>query len=208
MVVDLCAEKTSSPDIVMIDGYSTFGPSASTCGSFSAESSSCSDVKLLKEVVGRFECLLRVEVADWLDSIFNKVVANAQKHKRASRMTWGAKRKSAIVLTYEELEAAHPEQTGEQVLKRLRTAVGEKSLKTQTAQRLASKGGSNLPHGRGSEFPAVLRRKGGLDRFVLDMMRPLADQRLRIKAFSKLLLEMHTKEHARLWVAYLEDPVS
>ena len=65
---------------------------------------------------------------------------------------------------------------------------------------------SGLARGRGSRhFPAVLTHKAGLDMTVVDMLRPLLNGGLRPAAVSKLLLELHTKEHARAAVAHEEE---
>eukprot|EP00956_Cyclotella_meneghiniana_P017776 scaffold29226_cov58-Cyclotella_meneghiniana.AAC.5 len=55
---------------------------------------------------------------------------------------------------------------------------------------------SRLPLGRGSEFPAYLTWKAGVDKTVLDMMRPLFDKGLKPESLSNMLLEMHTAEFA------------
>ena len=65
---------------------------------------------------------------------------------------------------------------------------------------------SGLARGRGSRhFPAVLTKKAGLDMTVVDLLRPLLNGGVRPAAFAKLLLELHTKEHARAAVAHEEE---
>ena len=51
-----------------------------------------------------------------------------------------------------------------------------------------------LPLGRGSEFPAFLSWKAGVDKTVIDMMRPLFDKGSKPESFSNMLLELHTSE--------------
>ena len=54
-----------------------------------------------------------------------------------------------------------------------------------------------LPLGRGSEFPAFLSWKAGVDKTVIDMMRPLFDKGFKPESFSNMLLELHTSEFTR-----------
>ena len=62
-----------------------------------------------------------------------------------------------------------------------------------------------LKYGLGDEFPAFLTHKAGLDKQVLDWMRPLFDNHVRPKTFSDAMLEMHTKEHTRWHLRYERD---
>ena len=50
-----------------------------------------------------------------------------------------------------------------------------------------------LPFGYGDEYPAFHTYRGGLDRCVIDLMRPLFNKGVRPEALSSLMLEMHTK---------------
>ena len=56
---------------------------------------------------------------------------------------------------------------------------------------------SLLPNGYGLYFPSFLSHRSGLDKSVLDLMRPLFDNGLRVEAFYNLLKELHTKEYYR-----------
>lgn len=51
-----------------------------------------------------------------------------------------------------------------------------------------------FPFGYGLEFPALLTWKAGVDKVVVDMMRPLFDKGLKPESFSNMLLELHTAE--------------
>ncbi|CAJ1958310.1 unnamed protein product [Cylindrotheca closterium] len=51
------------------------------------------------------------------------------------------------------------------------------------------------PHGIGQEFPAFLTHRSGVDRLLLDMMRPLFDKGLRPGAFADTILELHAKRY-------------
>ena len=50
-----------------------------------------------------------------------------------------------------------------------------------------------LPHGYGDEFPAFLTHRGGVDKGVIDLMRPACDKGLRPEALASILLELHSK---------------
>lgn len=50
---------------------------------------------------------------------------------------------------------------------------------------------------RGEEFPAFLTWKAGVDKGLIDMMRPLFDGGFRPERFSDMLLELHSKEYTR-----------
>lgn len=52
-----------------------------------------------------------------------------------------------------------------------------------------------FPYGRGSEFPAFFTLRAGLDKALVDMMRPLFDKGFRPDAMSAMLLELHSKEY-------------
>ena len=56
------------------------------------------------------------------------------------------------------------------------------------------------PYGRGMEMKAVLTKDSGLDEEVLDLMRPLFNAGVRPATFSKILMELHTKEHTRMHI--------
>ena len=51
-----------------------------------------------------------------------------------------------------------------------------------------------LPHGRGEKFPAFLTHRAGMDKTVVNMLRPLLNAGMRPDRISKLLLELHSKE--------------
>jgi hypothetical protein len=61
------------------------------------------------------------------------------------------------------------------------------------------------PRSLSEEFPAFLTHKAGLDKKVIDLMRPLIDKGVRPEEISDLLLEMHSKEHSRCNIRYEED---
>jgi hypothetical protein len=54
---------------------------------------------------------------------------------------------------------------------------------------------TQLPDGKGDEFPAVLAHRLGLDKIVVDLMRPLHDKGMRPHALSDTLIELHSKKH-------------
>ena len=62
-----------------------------------------------------------------------------------------------------------------------------------------------LPRGLGEEFPAFLTHTSGVDKKIVDMMRPLFDKGFRPEALSNLLLEMHAKEYTRQWLRHERD---
>lgn len=51
------------------------------------------------------------------------------------------------------------------------------------------------PHGIGLKFPAFLTHKSGVDRLLLDTMRPLFDKGLRPGALADTILELHAKRY-------------
>ena len=51
-------------------------------------------------------------------------------------------------------------------------------------------------------FPAVLTWKAGVDKEVVNMMRPLFNDGMRPEALSKLLLELHSKQFTRLCIQH------
>ena len=55
-----------------------------------------------------------------------------------------------------------------------------------------------LADGRGDLFPAFSTRKAGVDKLLIDMMRPLFDSGIRPEKFSDILLELHSKKHTRM----------
>ena len=52
-----------------------------------------------------------------------------------------------------------------------------------------------FPDGRGDEFPAFLTWKAGVDKELIDLMRPLFDSGIWPQKTSELLLELHSKRH-------------
>jgi hypothetical protein len=59
-----------------------------------------------------------------------------------------------------------------------------------------------FPCGIGNKFPAVLTWKAGLDKKVVDMMRPLYDGGCRPDRLSALLLEMHSRRFFQLCIEH------
>ena len=53
------------------------------------------------------------------------------------------------------------------------------------------------PHGHGEQFPAFLTHRSGVDKLLIDMMRPLYDKGIRPHNMSALLLELHSKKYHR-----------
>lgn len=53
-----------------------------------------------------------------------------------------------------------------------------------------------LPCGYGTKFPALLSWKSGVDKMIVDMMRPLCNSGFRGESFANMLKELHTKRHA------------
>jgi hypothetical protein len=56
-----------------------------------------------------------------------------------------------------------------------------------------------LPFGYGDEFPAHLTWKGGVDKQILDLMRPLFNKGFRPESFSRTMLELHSKAWTRAY---------
>jgi hypothetical protein len=54
---------------------------------------------------------------------------------------------------------------------------------------------TQLPDGKGDEFPAVLAHQSGLDKIIVELMRPLHDKGLRPHALLDTLMELHSKKH-------------
>jgi hypothetical protein len=59
---------------------------------------------------------------------------------------------------------------------------------------------AHMPHGFGTKFPAFLSWRSGLDKTVLDLMRPLVDAGVRPETYSNILLELHSKEYTRIYI--------
>ena len=58
-------------------------------------------------------------------------------------------------------------------------------------------------YGRGTRhFPALLTKNLGVDKLIVDMMRPLFNAGVRPERFAKFLLELHTKEHHHACLAH------
>lgn len=51
-------------------------------------------------------------------------------------------------------------------------------------------------------FPAFLTHKGGIDKAILDLMRPLCDKGLRLNSFQNTLLELHSKKFTKDHIKY------
>ena len=60
-------------------------------------------------------------------------------------------------------------------------------------------------HGRGEEFPAYLTWKAGVDKTIIDLMRPLYDGGLRPERFSDMLVELHSKEFTQQCIRHEYD---
>ena len=54
-----------------------------------------------------------------------------------------------------------------------------------------------MPYGYGEKFPAFLTHRAGVDKILLDIMRPAFDKGMRPHAFAGLLLELHSKKYSR-----------
>ena len=50
-----------------------------------------------------------------------------------------------------------------------------------------------LPRYYGMKFPAFLTRKLGLDKSLIDLMRPILDSGMKVNAFRNMILELHTQ---------------
>ena len=59
-----------------------------------------------------------------------------------------------------------------------------------------------LPRCLGLRFPALLTHKYGLDKSIIDLMRPIMDSGMKINTFRELIMELHSKEHARLAILH------
>ena len=65
---------------------------------------------------------------------------------------------------------------------------------------------ARLAHGRGTRhFPAILTRKAGIDKQLMDLARPLFNAGVRPDRLSKIVLELHAKEHAHAAIAHEEE---
>ena len=58
---------------------------------------------------------------------------------------------------------------------------------------------SLLPFGHGDSFPAFFTHRSGVDKKVIDLMRPLCNAGVRPEQLSNILLELHSKEYTRQW---------
>ena len=59
---------------------------------------------------------------------------------------------------------------------------------------------SLLPYGYGLHFPAFLSHRSGLDKGIIDLMRPLVDTGTRLHSFYQLLKELHTEKYYALMI--------
>ena len=57
-----------------------------------------------------------------------------------------------------------------------------------------------MPYAYGEKFPAVLSHRSGLDKLVVDLMRPLFDKGVRPEALSNILLELHSKQYTTYFI--------
>ncbi|KAK3279881.1 hypothetical protein CYMTET_12253 [Cymbomonas tetramitiformis] len=62
-----------------------------------------------------------------------------------------------------------------------------------------------LPFGYGDQFPAFFTWRGGVDKQIVDLMRPLFDKGLRPEALSSTLLELHSKRYTRDFIRREQD---
>ena len=60
-----------------------------------------------------------------------------------------------------------------------------------------------LPYSYGDHLNAFLTRKAGVHMEVIDFMRPLFDSGVKRETFSKLMVELHSKEHTRCHIQYV-----
>jgi hypothetical protein len=56
---------------------------------------------------------------------------------------------------------------------------------------------AHMSRGRGDLFPAFLTHKAGVDKKIVDTMRPNSVAGVRSETYAKMLLEFHTKQHIR-----------
>ena len=59
-----------------------------------------------------------------------------------------------------------------------------------------------LPRCIALHFPAFLTRKLGMDKSLIDLMRPSMDSGMKINAFQGMIAELHAKEHLRLAILH------
>ncbi|KAK3271924.1 hypothetical protein CYMTET_19751 [Cymbomonas tetramitiformis] len=64
---------------------------------------------------------------------------------------------------------------------------------------------AQLPFGYGDQFPAFFTWRGGVDKQIVDLMRPLFDKGLRPEALSSTLLELHSKRYTRDFIRREQD---
>ena len=57
-----------------------------------------------------------------------------------------------------------------------------------------------LPFGYGDEFPAFLTHRGGVDKEIVDLQRPLFDRGVRPESLSAVLLELHAKRYTEAYL--------
>ena len=79
--------------------------------------------------------------------------------------------------------------------------VNDKSHVNYTFMAWNSRSLQMMSHGRGNKFPAELSYRSGVDKVVVDMMRPLFDKGVRPEALSNILLELHSKKYADDYIA-------
>lgn len=75
----------------------------------------------------------------------------------------------------------------------------QKTFRITTPEYLAK-----LDHGLGDQFPAFLTHIGGVDKGLIDLMRPLFNLGVQPTAFARLVLEIQRKEYDQRAVEYLE----
>lgn len=57
-----------------------------------------------------------------------------------------------------------------------------------------------LSYGHGEEFPAFITWRGGVDKQIIDLMRPLMNKGVRPETISAILLELHTKKYTKCYL--------
>ena len=73
------------------------------------------------------------------------------------------------------------------------------STKPYTFMGYNPKSVSLLPFGHGDSFPAFFTHRSGVDKKIIDLMRPLFNAGVRPEQLSNILLELHSKEYTRQW---------
>jgi hypothetical protein len=59
-----------------------------------------------------------------------------------------------------------------------------------------------LPNDYGEDFPAFLTHRSGVDKLIIDLMRPLFNKGLKPASFAQTLLELHSKRFTKDWIKH------